>query len=290
MTTNSDLSERHEVIVEDIEYGRAGDAPLLARLYRPRGVSGFASAVNVHGGAWVANDRLQMAVINQAIAASGTAVLALDFRMPPVATYPASIADINLGIRWLKANIGKWGGDNTRVGGIAGSSGGHQLWLNVLRPSDSRYSALQLPNADDVDASLGFVVVCWPISDPVVRYKMARETGNERLVKNHDAYFVTEAAMAEANPQTILERGEAKNLPPALLIQGTADNNVTPDMADRFVAAYTKAGGRIILRKFEGEPHTFIVQNPTSPASIEAIGLIVDFIRERTREMLLRNR
>ena len=281
--TAADLAQAHEVVVEDLEYGRVDDTPLLARLYRPSGVTGFASAVNVHGGAWVANDRLQMAVINQAVAASGTAVLALDFRMPPVAAYPASIADINLGIRWLKANIGKWGGDNTRVGGIAGSSGGHQLWLNVLRPRDSRYSALKLPDAGDVDASLDFVVVCWPISDPVARYKMARETGNERLIKNHDAYFLTEAAMAEANPQTILERGEAENLPPALLIQGTADNNVTPDMADRFVAAYTKAGGQITLRKFEGQPHTFIVQDPTSPASIEAIGLIVDFIRTQTR-------
>ena len=245
--TATDLAQEHEVVEEDLEYGRVDGTPLIARLYRPRGVTGFASVVNVHGGAWVANDRLQMAVINQAVAASGTAVLALDFRMPPVAAYPASIADINLGIRWLKANIGKWGGDNTRVGGIAGSSGGHQLWLNVLRPRDSRYSALKLPDAGDVDASLDFVVVCWPISDPVARYKMARETGNERLVKNHDAYFLTEAAMAEANPQTILERGEAKNLPPALLIQGTADNNVTPDMADRFVAAYSKAGGRITL-------------------------------------------
>jgi acetyl esterase/lipase len=283
MATNGSLMEQHEVIAEDVEYGRADDVPLLARLYRPRGVTGFASVVNVHGGAWVAFDRLQMAVINQAVAASGTAVLALDFRMPPVAAYPASIADISLGIRWLKANIGKWGGDNTRVGGIGGSSGGHQLWLNVLRPHDSRYSALQLPDAGDVDASLGFIVMCWPISDPVARYKMARETGNERLVKNHDAYFLTEAAMAEANPQAILERGEAKNLPPALLIQGTADNNVTPDMADRFAAAYTKAGGQITLRKFEAQPHTFIVQNPTSPASIEAIGLIVDFIRAQTR-------
>jgi acetyl esterase len=278
-----DRVRSHEVIAEDLEYGRAGDTPLIARLYRPRGVTGFASMVNVHGGAWVANDRLQMAVINQAIAASGTAVLALDFRMPPAAPYPASIADINLGIRWLKANIGKWGGDTSRVGGVAGSSGGHQLWLNVLRPHDPRYTAHKLTNADDLDASLDFVVVCWPISDPVARYKMARETGNERLVKNHDAYFPTEAAMAEANPQTILERGEAKNLPPALLIQGTADNNVTPDMADRFVAAYTKAGGRITLRKFEGEPHTFIVLNPTSPASVEAIGVIVDFVREQTR-------
>jgi len=273
----------YDVIAEDIEYGNVDNTPLIARLYRPRGVTGFASMVNVHGGAWVANDRLQMAVINQAIAASGTAVLALDFRMPPVAIYPASIADINLGIRWLKANIARWGGDGRRVGGIAGSSGGHQLWLNVFRPSDPRYAALKLAGADDVDASLDFVVVCWPISDPVARYKMARETGNERLVKNHDAYFPTEAAMAEANPQTILERGEAKNLPPALLIQGTADNNVTPDMPDRFVAAYTRAGGKITLRKFEGEPHTFIVLNPTSPASVEAIGLIVDFVRAQTQ-------
>jgi acetyl esterase/lipase len=224
-----------------------------------------------------------MAGINEAVAASGTAVLALDFRMPPVAAYPASIADINLGIRWLKANIEKFGGSTRRVGGIAGSSGGHQLWLNVLRPRDARYAAHKLANAGDADASLDFVVVCWPISDPVARYKMARETGNDRLVKNHDAYFLTEAAMAEANPQTILERGEAKNLPPALIIQGTADNNVTPDMADRFVAAYSKVGGKISLRKFEGEPHTFIVLNPTSAASVEAIGLIVDFVCAQTK-------
>jgi acetyl esterase/lipase len=283
MAITSDLAAKHDVIVEDIEYGKAGDTPLLARLYRPRGVTGFPAMVDVHGGAWVANDRLQNAVMDQAIAASGTAVLALDFRMAPASPYPASIADINLGIRWLKANVAKLGGDARRIGGLGSSSGGHQLWLNVLRPRDPRYAAAKLVGAGDVDASLNFVVVCWPISDPVARYRMARETGNERLVKNHDAFFLTEAAMAEANPQTILESGEARNLPPALIIQGTADANVTPDMADRFVAAYTKSGGRITLRKFEGEPHTFISLNPTKPASIEALGVITDFIREQTR-------
>jgi acetyl esterase len=283
MSANSELSEKHEVIVEDIEYGRAGDAPLLARFYRPRGLTGFPSIVDVHGGAWVGNDRLQNVEIDQAVAASGTAVLALDFRMAPASPYPASIMDVNLGIRWLKANIARLGGDASRIGGLGTSSGGHQLWLNVLRPRDPRYSALKLADAADVDAGLGFVVVCWPISDPVARYRMARETGNDRLVKNHDAYFLTEAAMAEANPQAILESGVARNLPPALLIQGTADNNVTPDMADRFVAAYTKAGGQIKLRKFDGQPHTFISQNPTSPASVEALSLITQFIRDQSR-------
>jgi len=283
MTIENELAEKYEVIVEDIEYGKVGDTPLLARVYRPRGVTAFASIVDVHGGAWVANDRLQNAAIDKVIAAAGTAVLALDFRLAPASPYPASVVDINLGIRWLKANIGRFGGDASRVGGLGTSSGGHQLWLNVLRPRDPRYAAVKLAGAENVDASLGFVVVCWPISDPVARYRMARETGNERLVKNHDVFFLSEAAMAEANPQTILESGEVRNLPPALLIQGTADANVTPDMADRFVAAYTKAGGRITLRKFEGQPHTFIGQNPTSPASIEALGLITDFIREQTR-------
>jgi acetyl esterase/lipase len=283
MDTSNDLAQKYQVITEDLEYGKVGDTPLLARLYRPRGVDGFASIIDVHGGAWVANDRTQNAAIDQAVAAAGTAVLALDFRLAAAAPYPASIADINLGIRWLKVNIARFGGDPARVGGLGTSSGGHQLWLNVLRPRDPRYAAMKLAGGDNVDATLNFVVVCWPISDPVARYRMARETGNERLVKNHDAFFLTEAAMAEANPQTILESGEARNLPPALLIQGTADANVTPDMADRFVAAYTKAGGKITLRKFEGQPHTFIGQNPTGPASIEALGVITDFIREQMK-------
>ena len=78
-----------------------------------------------------------------------------------------------------------------------------------------------------------------------------------------------------------IEFGRAADTP-ALLIQGTKDANVTPDMADRFAAAFAKAGGEITLRKFEGQPHTFIPQNPTAPASVEALQLIIDFIRHQT--------
>jgi acetyl esterase len=152
-----------------------------------------------------------------------------------------------------------------------------------LQPRDPRYAAVRPSHSTEIDASLAYVVVCWPISDPVARYRMARETGNERLVKNHHAFFGDEATMAEANPQRIVEDGLARQLPPVLLLQGTADANVTSDMADRFAAAYAKAGGTITLRKFEGEPHTFISVNPASPASIEALRLITDFIRDQTR-------
>ena len=280
--TNDASAKTHDVITEDIEFGRAGDLPLLACLYRPRDVTGFPAIVEVHGGAWTGGDRMNNVAIHHAVAAAGTAVLALEFRLAPAAPYPGPVADVNLGIRWLKANIARWGGDSSKVGGLGTSSGGHLLLLNVLRPRDPRYAAMRLSNSAETDASLAYVVVCWPISDPVARYSMARDTGNERLVKNHHAFFGDEATMAEANPQRIVEDGVARQLPPALLIQGTADANVTSDMADRFAAAYARAGGAIMLRKFEGEPHTFISVNPASAASIEALRLITDFIRDQT--------
>ena len=69
----------------------------------------FPAIVEVHGGAWTGGDRFNNVVIHNAIAAAGTAVLAIEFRLAPASPYPAGIADVNLGIRWLKANIARLG-------------------------------------------------------------------------------------------------------------------------------------------------------------------------------------
>jgi acetyl esterase/lipase len=271
------MPETYEVRTEDVEFCRHGGKPLLARLYRPEGQGPFPGVVEVHGGAWTLNDRTTNEPIDRPLAASGAVVMAIDFRMPPAAPYPASIEDINLATRWLKAHAKELG--VSRVGGLGTSSGGHQLMLSALRPVDRRYATLPLPSAGKADATLAFVVLCWPVVDPLARYRMVRGNGNQRLVDAHQAYWPGEADMEDANPQLILERGEAGALPPALVLQGTVDDNLTPDMADRFAAAYEKAGGRIWLEKFAGEPHTFIVKDPTSVASRRGIELIKEFVR-----------
>ena len=87
--------------------------------------------------------------------------------------------------------------------------------------------------------------------------------------------------MAEGSPQLILERGERVEKPPALIMQGTADDNLTPDMAANFAAAFRRAGGSIAFHRFEGQPHAFIGRDPAAPDALRALGLITDFVHRQ---------
>jgi acetyl esterase len=272
------IAATHEVETRDLEYCRSEDGPLLARLYKPKGNGPFPTLIEVHGGAWASGDRLNNAPLDEALARSGIIVLAIDFRMPPRHRYPASIADIHYAIRWLKAHAGEFGSRADLVAGLGTSSGAHQLLLSALKPRDPRYAALPLDGAAGIDASLPYLVLCWPISDPLARYRMVKEKGRTPLIQSHDAYWNSEADMAEGNPQRIVEAGEAASLPPAILLQGTGDDNVTPDMADNFTAAWRAKGGSIELHKFDGQPHTFVMRDPSSAASLRACELARNFV------------
>jgi acetyl esterase len=125
-----------------------------------------------------------------------------------------TVADVNFGIRFFKANAERFAARSHLVGGLGTSSGGHLLLLNALRPRDPRYAAIPLAGAD---ASLAFAVVCWSVADPLARYCVVRERGNDRLVEAHHQFWPSEEAMSEGNPQLILERGEATETPPALI-------------------------------------------------------------------------
>lgn len=263
-----------DISVEDVEYLRHSTGPLLARLYQPS--KPRAAIVSLHGGRWTRESRLTNAVIDQALARDGALVMALDIRMPPAARYPDCLADINFAIRWLKQRARNAGLPPNAVGGIGTSSGGHQMMLSAMRPRDPRYAALPGPGED---ATLAYVIACWPVLDPLSRYRMAKAKGMDEHVAAHHAYWPDEAAQAEGNPQMILDRGEGVELPPTLLIQGTGDVILPTDMADNFAAAYRRAGGSIALRKFDGQPHTFITKDPDNPASRDAMEAIKAFVR-----------
>src|SRR4029453_546215 len=145
---------RYEIDVEDVEYLRHGSKPLLARLYQPRGKGPFPVIIDLDGGAWCKKDRLSDVATGQALAKNGVVMAALDFRMPPEASYPGSLQDVNYPIPWAKSRAGELGRRPGMVGILGVSSGGHQAMLAAMRPSDPRYTALPLPGNAAFDASV----------------------------------------------------------------------------------------------------------------------------------------
>jgi acetyl esterase/lipase len=279
----------HEFTVEDVEYLRHGDSPLLLRLFRPKGAGPFPLMIDLHGGAWCGQDRTSDALFNEALAKSGVVVAALDWRMPPVAGYPASLADINYATRWLKARASELKVRSDRIGMIGISSGGHQAMLAAMRPSDERYAQIPLAGHAGIDAKVAAVVMIWPVIDPLRRLHHAKRlqaAGGkypeqiDRVIPLHTKFWGTEEAMEEGNPVGILERGEAVEMPPVLYVQGA--NDVVHPKADleRFVAIYRKRGGEVDLALYEGEGGGFI-RDPASKAAPHALQRIIDFVHAR---------
>ena len=279
--------------VEDVEYLRHGDTPKLARIFRPRGTGPFPLIVELHGGAWCRGNRTEDVLINETLARSGVVVAALDFRMPPEAPYPASLQDIHYAVRWVKQRAADLGSRPDLVGALGVSSGAHQAMLLAMRPRDPRYAALPLPAASPaVDAALRCVVLCWPVIDPLARYRYAKRlkaSGQpypdviDRVLPNHDLFWQTEEAMAEGNPVLALERGERVELPPVLYVQAEHDvAHPRPDL-DRFVAAYRKAGGDVRLEIAQGQNGGWMTASPDSPATRQALDHIVEFVHKQLR-------
>jgi acetyl esterase/lipase len=214
--------------------------------------------ISIHGGAWYLNDRQHRNAIKRQLASHGVVVVAIDFRMPPEAAYPAALADINFAIRWVKVNAAGLGISAGSVGLQGESSGGHLAVLAAMRPHDPRYAAI--PGQADwgaIDATVDWVIAFWPVISPLGRYRYAqllRGQGQMKRLTNlvipgHEQFWVTDHAMSEGDPVLALERDEHLELPPTLCIQGWDDLSHPMTHLERFVALYRRAGGAIELER-----------------------------------------
>jgi acetyl esterase/lipase len=268
-----DTPKTVEYDVEDIEYLRHGDKPLLARAYKPRGEGPFPALVECHGGAWCLSDRTTEKLRHQAMASHGIVSIALDFRSGDTDPYPASVIDINYAVRWAKLNA-KMLKTKPELIGISGqSSGGHLAMLVAMRANDPRYAAIALPAGSPAhDANVRCAVLSWPVINPLSRYRHAKRAQAsatppewpKSIIARQDAYWRSEANMEEANPMLALERGEKVRTPPAIWFQGRGDmlhdykdteSSFNGNEPQRFVENYRKAGGEITLEYIEADRH-----------------------------------
>ena len=101
------------------------------------------------------------------------------------------------------------------------------------------------------------------------------------MMKNHTLFFKPWDTIHESNPQEILDRHEKITLVPFLIMAGSLDDNVLPEIQEKFVASYKAAGGDIQFQIFEGAEHEWVA-NP-GPQTDRAQEMVKAFIARQLK-------
>jgi acetyl esterase len=283
--------------VEETEtiWARPGGVDLAATIYRPRGNSALLPMlVDIHGGAWSSGTHEGDRLYCIELAKSGLVVISIDFRQAPQVQHPVSSADVAAAVRFARMNSKMLNADPLKIGLIGSSSGAHLALLEALRPEAPQHKGTPISNSplsktganfaahDEVTANVNYVVAMWPVSDPAARYRYAQRAGIESLKRGSESYFKDEANMWDASIPRIVTAGEAKTLPPILVVQPGNDSNIPQDMTFDLLHAWQARGGKLDYVFYPGQPHAF--GHRPSEATTDLIKTVAAFIKRQNEK------
>ncbi len=248
--------------------GPRGPVPL--RLYRPIGVRDGAATplpvlVYFHGGGWTIGDLDTHDVLCRELCnGSGSAVVAVDYRMGPEDPFPAAGDDCLAATYWVRSHAAGLGIDARRLA-VGGDSAGGNLAAVVA-----------IAARDRGDLPIAFQLLIYPATDQRrahpshtingAGYLLTRET----IAYYHDNYFDQPAHDLDWRASPLLH-DDLSRLPPALVLTAGFDplRDEGLEYADRLVAA----GSRATYVCFERQIHGFITMGKVIDEANAAVNL-----------------
>lgn len=119
------LAQGDVTFEKDVEYANPDNQHLQMNIARPKGDGPFPAVMCIHGGGFRAGTRDGYDGLIRKFAERGYVAATITYRLAPKYPFPAAIFDVKAGIRWLRANAGKYHIDTERIGVTGGSAGGH---------------------------------------------------------------------------------------------------------------------------------------------------------------------
>jgi alpha-L-fucosidase 2 len=243
------LTAMHGEDLQDIEYGRAGKYSLRMDAHVPDGVGPFAAVILVHGGAWVAGDRIHnVQPLFQPLAAAGFAWFSISYRLAadvvrnPIAAalqLGAAENDVRRAVAFVKEHASEYRVNANKIVLIGESAGGQLASMAALRPDPG--GAVQGVVAFYTPSDLASLARTSSIIPDAVRDRVKGTSFDDLLM----------AGLKEFSPINYV----SATSPPFLLIHGTDDGIVPVAQSERFCDKLRTAGAGCDLFKVEGGGH-----------------------------------
>jgi acetyl esterase len=200
--------------------------------------------IYAHGGGWVLGDLgTHDGLCRHLAAATGWAVLAVEYRRAPEFAYPAALDDVGRVLDWLRrAGAGTYGLDPARIAVGGDSAGGHIAAVTARRARDA---------GRPVSAQ---VLIC-PVIDPAMDYPDLDEFGLHRDEMRFFWDAVAPAGTDRAHPDLDPLRADLTGLPPAVVV--TAELDILCPEGERYANRLLNAGVPAICVRYPGLIHNF---------------------------------
>ncbi len=224
-----------------IEYGVAGKTRLLMDSCVPPGQGPFPAVIIVHGGAWITGDRrLSVEPLFHPLSEAGFAWFSISYRLANEAMmFGAAIQDVEAAVLYVRSHAAEYDVDPGRIA-LAGESAGAQL---------ASMAALSPELKDMVQG----VVALYSPSDLVTLAKTSNRVPPElrRAVEGTPWAEFLLGGLQRLSPLYNVRR----DMPPFLLIHGTADSLVPFEQSERMCQRMREAGASCDLYPVKGGGH-----------------------------------
>jgi monoterpene epsilon-lactone hydrolase len=259
----------------DAEVRKADAAGVPCEWLLAQGSDPDARLLYLHGGGWTAGGLDSHRPLSARLAAAtGCAVLAVDYRLAPEHPFPAGLDDCLAAYGWLRAN-GPRGVAPAKSVFVAGDSAGGSLTLALLLALKQR--GLPLPNAAvPISPATDFTA-----SAESFRTRAARDpilTGGPDAIRLLANVYLQGRAKPE-DPLASPLFGDFRGLPPLLFHVGDAE--VLLDDSVRAAEKASQAGVDVTLEVWPDMPHVWHAFAPFLPEASRAIERIGAFVRAR---------
>ena len=239
--------------LQDIPYARVDGQELRLDLYLPATAAAQPLVVFVHGGAWRSGSKDRMPLTG--LLEAGFAAASVDYRLSPVARFPAQVHDVKAAIRFLRAKAGAYGYNASRIV-IAGTSAGAHLaaLVGVTNGNEELEGAVgdHLGRSSEVQAIVSYFGasnLLTILSQSTPRGLSVRRPALELLLGARP-----EQAPALARLASPVFHVDASD-PPLLLLHGDQDAQMPVNQSLELLGRYEELGLRVRFEVVRGAGH-----------------------------------